>query len=78
MDEDVIDVGRTELVEVLSQRVVDVSLESSWRTSQTKRGNQLLEKPISRTKGSFPLVPFLDTDLVECGNYVQLRKLFCF
>jgi len=37
VDKDVIDVYRVELVEVLLEYIVDISLEGSWYTRQAER-----------------------------------------
>jgi len=70
VDKDVVDICRAELVKVLLEYTVNVSLEGGWSTSQAKGGDQPLEEAVPRTESRLLLVSLLDPDLVKCRDHI--------
>jgi hypothetical protein len=70
--EDIVEVDDTELVQIVVQDLVDISLERRGGVGKPEREYSVLEVAISRTESRLPLVPFLDTNEVVGRADVKL------
>jgi len=61
---------------VLSQSIIHEPLGSGWGISEPKGYDKEFKELISGSKGAFPFVAFLDTDLVETSSKVKACEIF--
>ena len=59
---------------MLTENIVDVVLEGSWRVGQAKRHDEELEGIIAAAKSSLPFVTRLDTKEMVSAAQVNLGK----
>src|ERR1700712_54926 len=77
VNQDVVNVGRAKLVQVVAERPVDVFLKSAGGVGQAERRYQPFKKAIPGSERRHPLVALTDADFVECGNNVKLGEPLC-
>jgi len=59
IDEDVIEIGDSKLIEELMDDIIDVRLERTWGVAKTKRHDEIFEVTIAGTEGCFEFVSML-------------------
>ena len=78
VDENIVKIGRSEIIQELSQYPVDVALECTRRVSYSERYYKLLKESEACTEGSYLFIAFPNPDLVEGSNNVKFSELFSF
>ena len=76
-DEDIIEVDHYEYVSHISEDVVHKGLKRSRCVGEPHRHNQELERAMSHSEGSFPLVAHCDTNIVVASSQVKLGVDLC-
>ena len=67
--QDVVEVDYHKHVEILSQDIVNVCLESGWGVREPEWHNQVLEESLSRSERGLPFFAFFHPDsIVRSGN----------
>jgi hypothetical protein len=64
VDENIVKVGCTEHVQVVTNAIVDKVLEGGWGVGEAERHYRIFEMPVTRTKGCFPFFTLSHLDLV--------------
>jgi len=77
IDQQVIEVYSNELIEVLVHHVVHVSLPARWSVAKSEWHNLVLVQAVARDEGSHPFVSFLDSEVVEDSDNIELSIEFC-
>jgi len=74
VDKYIVDIRRTEVIEVLAQGPINILLEGTGCVREPERGHKPLKKSIPRAERRFLLIPFLNPDLVEGGGDIKLSE----
>jgi hypothetical protein len=74
IDQDIVQIDNTEIVNITSQGVVNIALEGCWSISQAHWHNQELIVAIAGLKGGFLLISFLYLDSIVSVKEVKFAE----
>lgn len=74
-DKDVVEAAGAELIEVVMQRGIDISLERARGVTLAKGHNEVLVLAIARVEGRLSFIALFDADVVKRGNDIELGKV---
>src|SRR5258705_8271285 len=78
VDEDVVHVANGFIaIDKGVEDVIHHHLEGSWQVAQSKEHDEWLEESSVHGEGHLPLIPFLQSDIVEAPMEVQGGEPFC-
>src|ERR1700683_1561761 len=77
VDQDVVEVGNTEIIEVFSQCAIDIRLERSGSVRKSKRHDEILKMTIARPKCSLPFLTESNSEEVVSCSEIDLRVHKC-
>ena len=74
VDKDIVQVGDTEVVEVINQYVVHISLVGSWAIAETEWENLALVRSVAGSEGSILLRVRVHSNPVESSSNIELGE----
>ena len=77
INQDIIEIGDSKLVEELMDDIVDVGLERTGGVAKTKRHDEVFEVTITGMKGCFELISMFDSEAIEGFADIEFGEVLC-
>ena len=74
VNQDVINVADTELIEVFVEGIVNKSLGGSRGIGKAKGHNKEFEETIASSEGGLPFITFFNPYLIKAGSEIKMGK----
>lgn len=76
IDQNVVQISGVEYVQVFAKDIIDESLKGTWRIAESEGHHDVFKKAVSCQKRRLFLMPLLNPNFVESGNYVEFGVSF--
>ena len=77
VNQDIVEVGRIEIVELFSQGVINIVLERGRAIAQAEGYNKILKESETSFKCGQGFVPLADTQTIKGRNNIELGENLC-